>query len=64
MAYPHTRLFGDYEAGFHTAHYITTAGDNPGYSVCSPPTGRRVRFCTIANGFDEVAMLKQLWPGS
>ncbi|MBC7121557.1 MAG: hypothetical protein H5T33_08360 [Candidatus Methanosuratus sp.] len=58
VAYPHPRIFGNYEAGFHTAHHITRTGDNPGYSVYGPPIGRRVRFCNIANGFDEVADAK------
>ena len=42
---------GDDKAGFHTSHRITGMGTNLGYSIYGKPTGRKIRYMTIANCF-------------
>ena len=42
---------GDDQQGFHTSHRITGIGTNLGYSMYGPPTGRKIRYMTIANCF-------------
>lgn len=40
---------GNDKIGFHTSHRITGIGTNLGYSIYGSPTGRKVRYVTIAN---------------
>ncbi len=52
---------GDDIEGFHTSHRVTGVGTHLGYSVYGPPTGRKIRYATVANCFVKENRVCEEW---
>lgn len=67
-AYPDRRLYGDEVIwggddvqGFYTSHRLTHAGTNRGWSVYSPPTGKKINYQAIADCVCKKNMIVEEW---
>ena len=67
-AFPDRKLYGDDviwngddQSGFHTSHRILTTAQHTGYGSYGTPTGRRLRYRTVAHCLVRENMIVEEW---